>query len=229
MPGAAEASVPFRAGEKLDYRLLWSSFLVNAATVQLAVPERRLFYGRAAWHFQAVAHTVDTMRALFSLDDQFDSYAESANLISLQYEMYLREQGKHENHILRMSAEGDSAPGTGPAVRVLPGTRDAVAFLYSLRLIDWSRNKEAHGPVFDGHKLYEAKAQVVLERGDVSVPAGHYVASRIELHIYERGRELADTRFWLWLAHDAARTPVLIEAELPLGTARVELIRAQQP
>ncbi len=222
-----EAPAPFRAGEKLDYRLLWSKYNVNAATLQLAVPERRTFFGRAAWHFQAVAHTIDTMRLFFLLDDQFDSYTEPANLVSLQYEMYLHEQGKQESHILRMSAEGDPAPGTGTAVRVLPGTRDAVAFLYFLRSIDWMRIHEAHGPVFDGRKLYEVKARLAQESGDVTVPAGHYAASRIELHVYERGQELAETRFWVWLARDAQRTPVLIEVELPLGTARVELIHAQ--
>jgi hypothetical protein len=28
----------------------------------------------------------------------------------------------------------------------------------------------------------------------------------------------------IWLAQDAAHTPVLIEAELPFGTGRVELV-----
>ena len=68
----AEAPVPFRAGEVLDYRVQWSK-LLNAATVRLAVTERRPFYGREAWHFRALAHTVDPMRYLFALDDQFDS------------------------------------------------------------------------------------------------------------------------------------------------------------
>ena len=31
---------------------------------------------------------------LFAIDDQFDSYTSAANLFSLQYEMYLHEQGR---------------------------------------------------------------------------------------------------------------------------------------
>ncbi len=223
----AETPVPFRAGEKLNYRVLWSSFSVNAATVRLAVTERRPFNSREAWHFQALAHTVDAMRLLFTLDDQFDSYSDSAALASLQYEMHLREGGKKEEGIFRMTADGDPAPANGSAVRVLPGTRDPLGLLYYLRAVDWQRSREVQCPVFDGRKLYEVKARLGLERGQVSVAAGNYAASRIDLRVFERGSELPQTRFAVWLAHDSTRTPVLLEAEVPLGTARVELTRAE--
>ncbi len=222
----ADAVVPFRTGEKLDYRILWSTFSVNAAKAQLSVAERRPFYGQQAWHFQAVAHTVDTMRMLFDLDDQFDSYTGTANLESLQFEMYLREQGKQQDSVFRMSKDGDPAPPRGPVVRVPPGTRDAIGFVYGLRAVDWQRTRDVQWPVFDGRKLYEASARLVSDSAEVSVPAGQYTASHIAVRIYERGRELSQTSFEVWLAQDAARTPVLIEFEVPFGTGRVELTHA---
>jgi hypothetical protein len=224
----AETSVPFRAGEKLDYRVLWSSFNVNAANLSLAVREKGPFYGREAWHFQALAHTVETMRLLFTLDDQFDSYTEPRDLASLQYEMYLREQDKKEDAIYRMSAEGDPAPPAGTAVRVLPGTRDPLALFFYLRAVDWQRGTEVRCPVFDGRKLYQVRARRELERGGVSVPAGKFAASRIEVRVYEQGNQSEQARFSVWLAQDASRTPVLVEADVPLGTARVELTRAEK-
>lgn len=223
----AEVHVPFRAGEKLDYRILWSKFFVNAATVRLAVIERRPFHGKEAWHFQAQAHTIDTMRLLFPLDDQFDSYSELGAMVGLQYEMYLREQGKEQNSVFRMTTEGTPAPSSGSAVRVLPGTRDPFGLLFFLRAVDWQRSREVQCPVFDGKKLYEVMARLELERGEARVPAGTYAASRIEVRVFERGAEVPQTRFWLWLAHDATRTPVLVEAEIPFGSARVELTRAE--
>jgi hypothetical protein len=45
----------------------------------------------------------------------------------------------------------------------------------------------------------------------------------VAVRVFEHGQELTDTHFSLWLASDAARTPVLIEADVPIGTARVEL------
>lgn len=82
-------------------------------------------------------------------------------------------------------------------------------------------------PVFDGKKLYELRAR--LERGadETEVPAGPFTASRIDLRVYERGRELTQVRISLWIANDAARTPVRVEAELPFGSVRAELSRTE--
>lgn len=218
--------VPFRAGERLDYQVQWSKVL-RAATLQLSVLERRPFYGHEAWHFQGFARTIDPMRFLYALDDQVDSYSDLTLHRTLQYEMYLREQSKQENSIFWMSAEGEPAPAAQSAVRVPPGTRDPLGFLYYLRALNWQQIRETRSFLFDGKKLYEVRARLTMVRSAVRVPAGKYDASRIEIRVYERGRELAQTRFWIWLANDSGRTPVLIEAELPFGSARIELTQLQ--
>jgi hypothetical protein len=38
---------------------------------------------------------------------------------------------------------------------------------------------------------------------------------------------MSDSHFWLYLANDSARTPVLLEAVLPFANARVELAKAK--
>ena len=60
--------------------------------------------------------------------------------------------------------------------------------------------------------------------GELSVvPAGQFPCSKISVRVYDHGQELSTTRFNVWLAQDAMRTPVLIETELPIGTARLEM------
>jgi hypothetical protein len=215
--------VPFRAGENLDYRVLFSKYAVNAAKVQTSVVEQRNFFGRPAWHFRAVAHTMDTTRSLFAIDDQFDSYTSVVNLFSLQYEMYLHEQGKEQTNLFRMTADGDPAPADATAVRVAPGTRDAISFLYNLRAADWQHTPELKVPVFDGRRLYDVVARIDTQQGTITVPAGTFPAFRVALKLFDHGKELTDTRLWLWFTQDAGHTPVLVEAEIPFGTARIEL------
>jgi Protein of unknown function (DUF3108) len=227
-PPAAPAApvavpVPFQPGEILEYRVLFSKYAVNAAKIETTVVEQRNFFGHPAWHFRAIAHTMDTTRALFTIDDQFDSYTSAANLFSLQYEMYLHEQGKAQTNLFRMTAEGDPAPADATAVRVTPGTRDAISFLYNLRAADWQRMPELRVPVFDGRRLYDVVARIDTPQGTVTVPAGNFPAFRIALRLFDHGKELTDTRFWLWITKDAVHTPVLVEAEIPFGTARIEL------
>lgn len=167
---------------------------------------------------------MDTIRILYALDDQFDSYSDAVLLNSLQYEMYLHEQGKQENGTWRMDSLGASGPPNVTVAKVPEGTRDPIGMIYALRTADWKSTPELHMPVFDGHNLYEVVARIEPSSGTVSVPAGEFTASRINISVLERGQPVSGTRFALWLAQDAAHTPVLIEAEIPFGAARVELM-----
>lgn len=222
-PPEIPAVVPFHAGEKLAFRALWSKYSVTAGSADISVVERRDFFGRPAWHFQVLAHSLDTMRILYELDDQFDSYTDAVKLNSLQYEMYLHEQGKQQSNVYRMSSTGDPAPPNAAAARVPPDTRDPVGVLFALRAVDWKSQAEFRVPVYDGRNFYEIVAQTDLPAGQVTVPAGQFTASRINVKVFEHGEEVSGTHCALWLADDAARTPVLIEAEVPVGSVRIEL------
>jgi hypothetical protein len=218
-----EMQVPFGGTEKLAFQVLFSKFTVKAAELQFAVVEHRNFFGRPAWHFRATAHTIDTVRALYPLDDQFDSYTDAARLTSLQYEMYLRESGQKQDRSWRMDTGEDPIPADVSAARVTPGTRDPVGLLYLLRATDWNKSPDLRVPVFEGRHLYDVQAHLDARAAPVEVPAGQFSASQIRVRVFDQGRELTDTTFSVWLANDARRTPVLIEANLPIGSARVEL------
>jgi hypothetical protein len=218
-------TAPFRPGESLNYTIQWSR-ISDAVTAQLAVVGEQDFYGKPAWHVQAQAHTNNPLRYIFVVDDQFDSYASRMDLTGMQFEMYLHEQGKAENHIYRLSSVSSPAPNGATQVQVLPNTRDALGFAYYLRTVDWEKTPEVRAPVFDGRRIYEVRARVTTARAEVSVRAGKFIATAIGLRIYERGIEITETKLTIWIAQDSAHTPVLIEVELPFGTGRVELLRA---
>ena len=151
-------AVPFGVGETLQYQVLWTQFSVHAATLDFSVAEERTFFGRLGWHFRATAHTINTMRLAYTLDDQFDSYTDAAQLNCMQYEMYLNEQGKPERAILRTSTQPEAAAPNATLVRVLPGTRDPIGLLYALRAADWQHGAEFRAPAFDGHRTYDIRA-----------------------------------------------------------------------
>ena len=217
------AAVPFSAGERLSFRVIWSKFSVNAATIQLAVVERRDFLGRAAWHFRALAQTIDAMHILYPLDDRLDSYTDAVQLNSIQYEMYVHEQGKQQSSSWRLISDGSPAPANVTAARVSPGTRDPIGLLYMLRAADWKSAPQLRAPVFDGKNLYDVVAHLESASEQATVPAGQFSASKISVRVYDHGQELTGTHFTVWLAQDATRTPVLVETELPIGTARLEM------
>ena len=224
-PMPAIIHAPFHAGETLNYRVLFSKYAVNAASLVTSVVDEGNYFGGPAWHFRAIAHTQDTTRLLFPLDDQFDSYASAENLASVQFEMYLQEQGKSQTWRYRMTSHAEPAPPDATALRVLPGTRDAIGLLYALRAVDWAHTAEFHAPVFDGRRLYDVTAKLDTSQASVTVPAGALPASRIAVLLFDHGEELADTRITLWLGRDAASTPLLIQADVPFGTLNIELLK----
>ena len=223
-PSPTEAATPLRAGEVLEFAADVAK-LSNVANLRLQILERRDFFGKNAWHLQAFAHTENPLRMMFELDDQFDSYSDAATLSSLQYEMHLSERGEKQESIQRMitGAPERSAPNA-TQTHVVPGTRDPLGMMQYLRTVDWSKAREVHGPVYDGHKLYDVRATYAGGEG-VTVPAGTFATSKIDLRVFDEGVEMKDAHFTLYLASTAAHTPVLLEAIMPFATARVALIK----
>ena len=216
-----------RAGEVLDYTANVSK-LNEVATLRLLVAGRGNLAGKPSWHLQAIAHTQNPLRMVFELDDQFDSYSDAATLASLQYEMHLSERGQKVQSVQRMSSSGkEPAPNDGSIARVLPGTRDPLGMMQYLRTVDWAKTPQVRSPVYDGRRLYDVRASLAAEAEPVSVPAGKFTATKIEIKVFDNGTELKDSHFALYLDNKPAHTPVLLEAVLPFAVATVELQSAK--
>jgi hypothetical protein len=214
------------AGEVLEFTSSVAK-VNNVASLRLVVNGRKEVAGKDAWHLQAFAHTQNPLRMVFELDDQFDSYSALGDFASVQYEMRLSERGQKVQSVQRMTPTArESAPAGASEARVLPGTRDPLGMMQYLRSVDWSKTPVVHGPVYDGHKLYEVRAQKI-GTAEVEVPAGKFSTSTIEIRVFDNGEEMKDAHFTVYLAKDAARTPVLLEAVLPFAAARVELTKRQ--
>ena len=223
----ADPGLPLRRGEVLDYTANVSS-LNNVATLKLQVGEHKDFFGNNAWHLQAFAHTESPLRMVFELDDQFDSYSDASTMTSLQYEMHLSERGQKVDSVQRMTETGkEPAPPNVTETRVLPGTRDPLGMMQFLRNVDWTKTVEVRCPVYDGHKLYDVRAKLIAAGEAVTVPAGTYKSSKIEIRVFENGQEMKDAHFTMYFANNAARTPVLLEAVMPFATAQVQLVHAK--
>jgi hypothetical protein len=222
---AADADAPLRPGEVLEFAADVAN-LGNVGNLRLQIVGRRDFFGKNAWHLQAFARTENPLRMVFELDDQFDSYSDAVTLSSLQYEMHLNERGEKQESIQRMTTTSvERATANATQTHVVPGTRDPLGMMQYLRTVDWTKTHEVRGPVYDGHKLYDVSARLDGTAQNIAVPAGSFSASKIEIRVFDAGAELKDAHFALYLASDAARTPVLLEAVMPFATARVALVK----
>jgi hypothetical protein len=220
---AGDPGLPLKGGEVLDFTADVAK-VSNVATLQLQTAEKRNFLGKNAWHLQAFAHTQNPLRMVFELDDQFDSYSDASTMTSMQYEMHLSERGQKVTSVQHLTSTGrDSAPANAVQTHVLPGTRDPLGMMQYLRHVDWTKTQKVEGPVYDGHKLYDAIASLAGSGQSVTVPAGTFSADKVEIRVFDNGQEMKDAHFFVYFAKNDARTPVLLEAEMPFAAARVAL------
>jgi len=221
-PPSAEPSFSPQLGENLQFAASLAK-VGNVASLRLQVVDKKELNGKPEWHFQATAKTQNAMRLIFELDDRFDSFSEGNAFTGLQYEMHLSERGQKVESIQRFTSTGrETAPAGMSAAVVLPGTRDPLGMMQYLRSVNWGSTREVKSPVYDGRKLYDVRARLI-GTSEVVVPAGRFTAATIEVRVFDNGVEMKNAHFTLYLAHDAARTPVLLQAVLPFAEARVEL------
>jgi hypothetical protein len=221
-----EIAMPFHAGEKLEYRIAWSAF-GSAANLEINAIERRDIFGWHTWHFQAAFHTLKPVRNLFAIDDQFDSYTDTASLESRQFESYLNELGKSSSIVQHLIPTGQHPRAPGASVVVLPGTRDPLGMLFALRGADWQHAPDLRAPVYDGQNLYDVHAHLEAAADPVKVDAGSFTAARVSISVFQNQKADPAIHFTVWFANDATHKPVLVTADLPFGSLRVELTGAK--
>jgi Protein of unknown function (DUF3108) len=225
VPTPKEAAMPFRPGETLNYRVSWAAFS-NAASLQLTIPERRDLFGWQVWHFRGTVHTLNPVRKLFAIDDQFDSYTDATTLESRQFELHINEMGKADDEMFRLTTSDKPYPEPGPTTVVLPDTRDPLGAIYALRAVDWKTAPEMRAPLYDGQNLYEAVVTRENAEESVTVASGTFSAARVSVRLFQYHREVTAIRVEMWMQTSATHAPVLIEAQLPFGTLRAELTGA---
>ena len=218
----AARTLPFQVGESFHYKLSWATF-AHAADVQLDFVERRDLFGQPALHFRAGLHSFPPLRALFPVDDIFDSYSDPRTFESRQYEFHLDEMGQKEERIRRLWSPGAPRTGPGPRVVVPAGTRDPLGVLYEMRTLDWTRTPNYRAPMYDGNDVFEVRAQLEVPDETIAIDAGNFHATRIDAHLYQHGRQVEKTELSMWFENNAARTPLLLEATMPYGKIRAEL------
>jgi hypothetical protein len=222
---ASAATAPkfatLRIGELLTYRIDWQRY-AGAAVAQLQIVDRGEFSGANAWHFRAALHTAEPLRALYPLDDQIDAYASLTSLETREYQEHFLEFGRPRDTQASLVLPGQASDAPLPHVIVPPDTRDALTAIYFLRTIDWPHVSEVRAPVFDGENIYEMIA-TGEQTESVHIAAGNFQTTKVKVRLLGGNKEIADERFALWLANNRARTPVLCEANLPIGVLRIEL------
>jgi hypothetical protein len=222
--------VPFKVGETLTFDVSWSSVLV-AGTATATVKEKRPSFNSTAYYIVAEGRPVPLLQRVYNLYYKMDSLVDSFTLLSQRGSLYSEEGTGRQLDATRFDRgtrraafeRQDQAPGNGggkPIAKLdlpIPAqTQDGLATLYALRTRPFKTGERTVTPVADGGELYS----VTMDAGpieQVRVPAGTFGAWRLTGFITDADGQEIWKNIAVWISNDAARLPVKLQAELPVG------------
>ncbi len=223
-------AVPFKAGERLEYDVGWSSF-VTAGTAIITVKEKKPSFGSTAYYIVAEGRPTPVVSKLYTLYYKADTLLDSYSLLPQRGSVY-SEEGKR--HRMRTTTFNQGAKKATYEVETrtlvkkdlpIPGfTQDALSAIYVLRSIPFKAGEKFNMPVSDNGNVYKVQMQV----GAVEpVKTGLGTINGLRITPLVTGPDKDSLRgLALWISDDARRLPLKMEAQLLVGRFTVTLRQA---
>jgi hypothetical protein len=221
--GRSERPVPFRAGETLTYDVSWSTFLV-AGSVTTTVREKKPSFDSTAYYIVAEARPTPLLSSIYPLYYKLDTLLDVNTLLSQRGSIYTEEGTRHhlkttmfDRKARRAFFEYQSTTTVKADFPIAATTQDALAAIYILRTIPLKAGAHLTIPVSDDGVKYTMTIDVAGEER-VKTPLGESVAWKIVPVVTDEQGQTVGMNLGIWISKDAARYPLKIQAEMPLGT-----------
>ena len=223
---ALAARNPFNAGERLSYDVSWADFLI-AGELTIDTDQRRNFDGIDAFHVTAQAKTVGLVSGLaLKVNDVYESFINASTLQPFRAEKRMRHGKKQAESSVTIDQQHRVAKIAGGGSLEIPAdTYDLAGLIFAMRGMDLTPGKSRTFTVIEDGKLYtitirpEAKEKITTRAGrfDTMVLSSSMAKGRENEKLYN---------LRMYITTDSRRLPVLITAEPPWGSVRVELTSA---
>ena len=223
----------FKRGEKLDFRISFHSLLtgnITAATATLLLTnENKQFNGRNTYHAVATGKTSGFIEYFYTVEERFESFFDDLALIPHVFIRNTRENSYVKNDKVTFRHK-DKLAVSNTAVKKVPlNVQDMVSAFYYSRSFDLTGakpGKEFDLPFFLDDTVYNSKIKFT-GREKIKTRLGKFNCIVFEPMV-ATGQVFEDPYpVTIWITDDKNRIPVLIETELTVGSARIELTSYQ--
>lgn len=224
------ANTAFIRGEKLTFRVAYYSSLTGSipagkATLEVK-DETKIINNRNTYHAVAEGKTSGLIEVFYKLIDRYESYFDEEAFIPWQYSRYTRENTYKKDDLVTFRHKDQLAVSLNRILKVPANIQDPVSAYYYARTLDISQ-LEIGGIIDIPYYIDDSVYRVpVIYKGRETVKTK---LGKINCFVFRpgvvKGYAFKDPYpLTLWVSDDANRLPVLIESELSVGRARVELI-----
>ncbi len=220
----------FDRGEKMVFRVAFNSVLTGNITGGKAVLEvkntNKQFNNRNTYHVVGEGYTTGFIELFYKVNDRLESYIDQDGLFPWQFARRIRENDYKKDEVVNFRQNDKLAVSLKKIVKVPANIQDIVSAFYYARTLDISTYKNGDFftlPFYLDDSVYHSKI-VFKGREKVKTKLGSFNCIALRPMV-ATGYTFEDPYpITVWVTDDEKRVPVLIESELAVGRARIELI-----
>ena len=219
----------FNRGEKLSFRVAFHSLLtgnLTAGTATLEITnENKQINGRNTYHAIASGHTTGLIEMFYHIEERFESFFDEDALIPWYFTRKTVENKYEKNDMVTFRHKDKMAVSPKKVTTIPENVEDIISAFYYARCLNMTNvkpGKEFSIPFFLDDSVYHSKV-MFIGREIIKTKLGKFSCLKFKPMV-ATGYVFDDPYpISLWVSDDQNRVPILIECELSVGSARVEL------
>jgi hypothetical protein len=220
----------FARGETLSYTALLNQLPAGDAEIRLYKEQQD---GREVYRVTGQARTNELIDYLYRLRGTVEGMFTATGLTPVLFRLAYTDNDRPRELAVHYDAKTKTLQGSVKrknkiTERSVPATEvyDPSTALYLFRSADLTPGKPFQVEVFTGKERYRITAQVIRKE-DVQLTSGPRPALRLHPMVFSLDdapqKNLLPDETTLWVATDAAHTPLKLESFVPIGQVVVEL------
>ena len=215
---SAAADKPFHVGEKLTYNAKVNFLHVGTGTMRVVGIDT--VRGHTTYH---TSFDVHGRMLFFSVNDHYESWFDTASMVSLRYKQDIDEGSYEAERTYEMFPDRKTYSENGKPEE--PGVAmplDDGSFIYFVRTLAL---EVGQGYEFNRYfKPDRNPVKLAVERRErIKVPAGEFNAIVVRPAIKSRGIFSENSNAEIWFSDDSLRLMLRMKSGLPFGTLQLEL------
>ncbi|MBJ34926.1 MAG: ATP-dependent exonuclease [Flavobacteriaceae bacterium] len=220
---------PFKAGEKLEYRVHYGIF--NASYASLTLSNGQVD-GQELLLASGYGKTIGLARLFFKVEDYYSSYFETKEVQPILFKRNIYEGGYTKNLEVSFNSEKMQATvnnikkGTTDIISIKDNVQDLISSLYYLRK-NFSENKINTGDFFTINMFYDSKnrelALKYLGKEVIRTKYGKIECLKLMPTTNKSRIFKGEGSITIWLTNDVNKIPIRVQADLLVGSIKADL------
>lgn len=216
----------FQVGEKLRYRVTYGFMDAGEATLELKSTTKK-GDGRELIHAVGIGKTLGGFNTFYRVYDKYETFLDKSGVFPWFFKRRVDEGGHKISQDYTFKQEDRKVVNEkGKSFNIPEATQDMISAFYYARTLDLSnikKGKTFEFKVFMDDEIFNLKIRY-LGMENITVRKGTFKCFKFG-PVMQKGRYFKkeeDVNFWI--TADDNRIPVLVRANIPVGSVKLQLV-----